>query len=72
VVEQGRLAGGLRPEDGDQVVVEAGLGDAGLGEVVIEIRAAERVVVLAGCLAVLPSLADSMAWMGNGGWMAPT
>jgi hypothetical protein len=53
VVEQGRLAGGLRPEDGDQVVVEAGLGDVRLGEVVIEIGAAERVVVLASCL-VLP------------------
>jgi hypothetical protein len=42
VVEQGRLARRLRPEDGDQMVIEAGLGDAGLSEVAIEIRAAER------------------------------
>ena len=42
VVEQGRLARRLRPEHGDEVVVEAGLGDAGLAEVVIEVRAARR------------------------------
>jgi hypothetical protein len=40
VVEQRRLARRLRAEDRDQMVVEAGFGDVGFGEVVIEVRAA--------------------------------
>lgn len=40
VVEQGRLAGGLGAEDGDEMVVEAGIGDAFEGEVLGEVGAA--------------------------------
>lgn len=45
-VEQGRLAGRLRPEDRDEVVVEARIDDVGLLEVRVEVRAAGREVSL--------------------------
>lgn len=43
VVEQGGLAGGLRAKDGDEVVVEAGVGDVGELEVFIEVITNGRV-----------------------------
>lgn len=44
VVEQGRLSGGLGAKDGDEVVVEARLGDRGELEVLVEVIAAREVV----------------------------
>lgn len=70
-VEQGRLAGRLRPEDGDEVVVEARIDDVGLLEVRVEVRAAGREVsllgpgVAGGCgkgVAHLKDLSSSMTW----------
>lgn len=52
VVQQGGLARGLGAEDGDEVVVEASLGDLGLDEVVVQMRAGFRVSVeLSGTVA---------------------
>jgi len=75
VVQQGGLAGRLGAEDGDQVVVEAGLGDAVLGEVLIEMRATEEKLVsnadfpgirarrADGVLTNLKALSSSMTWI---------
>jgi hypothetical protein len=73
VVEQGGLAGGLGAKDGDEVVVEASVGDVGDLEVVVELVTAggfdsvSRVVTagarmrLAG-YTYLNSLSSSMTW----------
>ena len=45
VVQESRLAGGLGAEDGDEVVVEAGLGDVCLVEVLIEVGVVLLVLV---------------------------
>lgn len=42
IVEQSRFAGRLRTENGDEVVVEAGLGHVCFAQVVIEIGTGER------------------------------
>ena len=44
MVEESRLAGRLGAKNGDQVVIEAGLGDVGPLEVSIEVRAKEALV----------------------------
>lgn len=44
VVEEGRLAGRLRSEDGNEVVVESSIGNIGLAEVGYQVGAANKVV----------------------------
>lgn len=56
VVQQGGLARGLGAEDGDEVIVEAGLGDVGLGEVVVQAGAVTRKSVGLARLARWPRL----------------
>lgn len=65
VVEEGRLAGGLGTEDGDEVVVEAGISDGGELQIVVEVVATLRTWWLAQYVDIMTK---RPAWMVAGNY----